>query len=88
MLAGLTKNVELLILALNVLMEAEQLVSLTGAGAILLVVAVLPVELICVSMDAGLTVITIDPFLSKRNEQQLRLATYGPLVEFPRESKG
>ena len=40
---------------LDVLMEAEQLVSSTGAGVVLLVVAVLPVELVCVSMDAGLT---------------------------------
>jgi hypothetical protein len=42
-------------LALDVLMEAEQLVSSTGAGVVLLVVTVLPVELVCVSMDAGLT---------------------------------
>ena len=49
MLAGLTTNVELLMLAMDVLMEAEQLVLSTGAGV------VLPVELICVSMDAGLT---------------------------------
>lgn len=56
MLAGLTTNVELLMLALDVFMEAEQLVSSTGAGVVeLLVVAVLSVELVCVSMDAGLT---------------------------------
>ena len=55
MLAGLTTNVELLMLALDVLMEAEQLVSSSGAGVVLLVVVVLPVELVCVSMDAGLT---------------------------------
>ena len=53
MLAGLATNVELL-LALDVLVEAEQLVSSTGAGVVLLVVAVLPVELVCVSMDVGL----------------------------------
>ena len=50
MLAGLTTNVELLRLALDVLMEAEQLVSSTGAGVVLLVVAALPVELVCVSV--------------------------------------
>ena len=44
MLAGLTTNVELLMLALDVLMEAEQLVSLTGAGVVLLVVAVLSIS--------------------------------------------
>jgi hypothetical protein len=55
MLAGLTTNVELLMLALDLLVEAEQLVSSTGAGLVLLVVAVLPVELVCVSMDVGLT---------------------------------
>ena len=49
-LAGLT-SVELLMLALDVLVEAEQLVSSTGAGVVLLVVAVLPVELVCVSVD-------------------------------------
>ena len=54
-LAGLTTNVELLMLALDVLMEAEHLVSSPGSGVILLVVAVLPVELVCVSMDTGLT---------------------------------
>ena len=41
MLAGLTTNVELLMLALDFLVEAEQLVSSTGAG----VVSELPVEL-------------------------------------------
>jgi hypothetical protein len=46
MLTGLATNVELLMLALNVLVEAEQLVQLTGAGVVLLVVAVLPVELV------------------------------------------
>ena len=40
MLAGLTTNVELLMLALNLLVEAEQLVSSTGASEVLLVVAV------------------------------------------------
>ena len=60
MLAGLTTNVELLMLALDVLVEAEQLVSSTGAGVVLLVVGVLHlhllvVELVCVSLDAGLT---------------------------------
>ena len=55
MLAGLITNVELLMLALDVLVEAEQLVSSTGAGVGLLIVEVLPVELVCVSMDAGLT---------------------------------
>ena len=54
MLAGQTTNVELLMLALDVL-EAEQLVSSTGAGVVLLIVAVLPVELVCVAMDVGLT---------------------------------
>ena len=48
MIAGLTKNVELLMLALDVLVAAEQLVSSTGAGVVLLVVAVLPIELVCV----------------------------------------
>ena len=75
-------------LPLDVLVEAEQLVSSTGAGVVLLVVAVLLVELVCVSMDVGLTFLTIYPFLSKQNEQQLRLAKYGPLVEFPRETNG
>ena len=56
MLARLSTNVELLMLAFDLLVEAEQLVSLTGAGVVLLVVAVLPLELVCVSMDAGLTV--------------------------------
>ena len=42
-------------LALDVLVEAEQLVSSTAAGGVLLVLAVLPVELVCVSMDVGLT---------------------------------
>ena len=50
MLAGLTTNVELLMLALDVLVEAEQFVSSTGAGVVLLVVllvvAVVPVELV------------------------------------------
>ena len=55
MLAGLTTNVELLMQALDVLVEAEQLVSLTGTGVVLLVVAVLPVELVCVYLDVGLT---------------------------------
>ena len=64
MLAGLTTDVELLMLALDVLMETEQLVSLTGAGAVLLVVAVLQVELVCVSMNAGLTFLNMNPFLS------------------------
>ena len=50
MLAGLTPNVELLMLALDVLVEAEQLLLSTGAGIVLLVVAVLPVELLSVSM--------------------------------------
>ena len=54
MLAGLTTNVESLMLALDVLVEAEQHVSLTGAGVVLLVVAALPVELVCVSMDTSL----------------------------------
>ena len=39
MLAGLTTTVEFMMLALDVLVEAEQLVSLTGAGAVQLVVA-------------------------------------------------
>ena len=55
MIAGLAKNVELLMLALDVLVEAEQLVSSTGAGVVLLIVAVLSVEQVCVSMDASLT---------------------------------
>ena len=38
MLAGLTTNVELLMLALHVFVEAEQLVSSTGACVVLLVV--------------------------------------------------
>ena len=55
MLAGLTTNVELLMIALDVLVEAEQLVSSTGAGVVLLVVGVLHlhllvVELVCVSL--------------------------------------
>ena len=54
MIAGLTTNVELLMLALDVLVEAEQLVSSTGAGVVLLVVAVLPVDLVCVSMGVDL----------------------------------
>jgi hypothetical protein len=37
MLAGLTTNVELLMLALDMLVEAEKLVSSTGAGVVLLV---------------------------------------------------
>ena len=37
MLAGLTTNVELLMLALDVLVEAEQPMSLTGADVVLLV---------------------------------------------------
>ena len=37
MLARLTTNVELLMLALDVLVEAEQLVSLIGAGVVMLV---------------------------------------------------
>ena len=45
MLAGLITNVELLMLALDVLVEAEQLVLLTGAGVVLLVVVVLPLHL-------------------------------------------
>ena len=73
MLAGLTTNVKLLMLALDVLVEADQLVSSTGAGVELLVVAVLSVELVCVSMDTGLTLfLTI---YHKWNEQQLRLVT-------------
>ena len=86
MLAGLTTNVELLMLALDVLVEAEQLVSSTAV--VLLVVAVLPVELVCVCLHGHGTyfVLTIYPFSSKLNDQQLRLATYGPLMEFPRES--
>ena len=88
-IAELTTNVKLLMLALDVVVEAEQLVSSTGTDVVLLVVAVLPVELVCVSMDAGLTFfLTIYTFSSQRNEQQLCLATYGPLVEFPLESKG
>ena len=55
MFAGLTTNVELLMLAMDVLVAAEQLVSSTGAGVLLLVVAELPIELVCVSMDVGLT---------------------------------
>jgi hypothetical protein len=39
---------------MDVLVEADQLVSWTGAGGVLMTVAVLPVELY-VSMDAGLT---------------------------------
>ena len=56
-------------LALDVLVEAEQLVSSTGAGVVLLVVAGLPVELVCVSLDSGLTFFTIYQFSSQRNEQ-------------------
>jgi hypothetical protein len=48
MLAGLTTNIELLMLAMDVLVAAEQLVSSTGAGVVLLVVAVLRIELVCV----------------------------------------
>jgi hypothetical protein len=87
MLAGQTTNVELLMLALDVLVEAEQLVSLTGAGVVSLVVAVLPLEMVCVSMDAG-HFLTIYPFSSKWNEQRLPMATYRPFVEFPRVSNG
>ena len=78
----------LLMLALDVLVEAEQLVSSTGAGVVLLVVAVLPIELVYVPMDAGLMFLTIYQLSSKRNDQQLRLAKYGPLVEIPQESNG
>ena len=39
MLAELTTNVELLMIALDMLVEAEQLVLSTGAGVVLLVVA-------------------------------------------------
>ena len=46
MLARITTNVELLMLALDVLVEAEQLVSSTGADVVLLVEAALPVELV------------------------------------------
>ena len=46
MLAGLATHAELLMLALDVLVEAEQLVLSTGAGVVLLV---------CISKDAGLT---------------------------------
>ena len=52
MLAWLSTNVELLMLALDVLVETEQRVSSTGAGVVQLVVAVLPVEL-------GLTIWTL-----------------------------
>jgi hypothetical protein len=55
MLAGLTTNGELLMLALDVLVEAEQLVSSAGAGVVLLEVAVLPVELVHVSKNTDLT---------------------------------
>jgi hypothetical protein len=55
MLAGLTTNVELLMVALDVALEAEQHVSSTGAGVVLLVVAVLLVEMVCFSMNTGLT---------------------------------
>ena len=73
-------------LALDVLVEADQLVLSTSAGVVLLVVAVLPVELVCVSMDAGHTFYFYHISIFKLNEQQLRLATYRPLVEFLRES--
>jgi hypothetical protein len=83
MLSGLTTNVELLMLALDVLVEAEQLVSSTGAGVVLLVVAVLLVELVCVSMVLlVLLFLTIKQFSVQRNEQQLHLATDGPVLEF------
>ena len=55
MLAGLATNLEFLTLALDVLVKAEQLVSSTGAGVVLLVVAVLSVEVVYVSMDTGLS---------------------------------
>jgi hypothetical protein len=55
MQAGLTTNVEFLMPLLYVLVEAEQLVLSTGASIVLLVVAVIPVALVCVSMDPGLT---------------------------------
>ena len=67
-LPGLTTNVELLMLTLDVLVEAEQLVSLTGAGVVLLVVAVLPVELVYVSMDMGLTKWTVRKCESKKKK--------------------
>ena len=72
-------------LALDVLMEAEQLVSSTGAGVVLLVVTVLPVELVCVSMDAGLTFfLTIEQ--TGMSSSYVWLHT--DLVEFLRESNG
>ena len=62
-------------LALDVLVEAEQLVSSTGAGVVLLVVAVLPVELVCLH-GCG-PYFFLKQFIDFRNwdEQQLRLAT-------------
>jgi hypothetical protein len=67
MLAVLATNVELLMLALDVLVD-EQLVSSTGAGEALLVVA--------------LAFPLIVPFINFRAKQHLRLARYRPLVEF------
>ena len=85
MLAGLTTKVELLMLALDVIVEADQLVvdrcrcSTAGSNSTNSRAGM------CLWTRAFLN-LTIYPFSSKRNEQQLCLATYGPLVEFPRES--
>ena len=68
-------------------MEAEQLVSSTGAGVVLLVVTVLRAVL-CLYERGPYFFKTIYQFSSKSNEQQLRLATYRPLVEFLRECSG
>ena len=70
-------------------MEAEQLVSPIGAG-------VGTAGSSSTTSRAGMCLYGRGPyfflpfyqFSSKRNEWQLRLATYGPLVEFPLESKG
>ena len=55
-------------------MEAKQLVVSTGAGVVLLVVAGLPVELVCVSMDAGLTLFNN---LSIFGQTEWAAATFG-----------
>ena len=81
MLAGLTTNVELLMLALDVLVEAEQLVSSTGAGVVQLVVAVLPVELECVY---GCGLYFFKPFIHFRaNGMSSSYVWLHTLVEFP-----
>ena len=86
MLAGLTTNVELLMLALDVLVEAEQLVvdrcrcstagnNITTSRACM-----------CLYGHGPYFFLTIYQFSINQNEQHLCLAAYRPLGEFPRES--